>query len=645
MSQAINKPTSKAAKVAQVEEWDSDESSAVPGTIVQAREQAAQPSSRPSRAAESRRRRDAPSDSGYSSQASAPPVIQPPSQGPAQRPATVSPTKANKSKPVIHRIDSARDERRQAISSGAGRQKKQCDDPYCRDPNCVPTTRYERRSTMSHQQPSAPAYAPQHYAHYSNPAMPPPVLPASAMMPPPPRPRAQSTSRTARPVSIHGYSGLSYSGAPSGPPPSQSAYYGYPQQYPSSPSAGYYGSTPPTQTLDYAQASAYVPPSPTSPNVATYPGYPGYSGGMSARAINPGVAGLEMPTAMQPNLGRTMSARRPSERRDSRIPEPESASDSESTSESSESSPEREHRQRRQSSRRGSRAREEAVAVVHHPRRPSVSRKYNTEASIPTTARVRRESSRPREHLRRAPRSDTFYEYPSSSEVNDSDQTQRAVVYRRGAGSSSQSSRRPSVSTTASSGRTKNTSLSSNTDYSRDYSRVILEGPNGRRVAYLSKNQQAQLTRQSQQQDDYKYEKQRLQEERVAAYQREMGGGEPQELTAENIKKSQYRKSASHVSGRSQKSSGSGSKASKSNGIQIQSGDTVLHVYGDAKVEMRQPEDGGPPQFFIASSSGRDSAYHTTSSKSSGSRMGRSRARDDSYKREKIIENEYEEGY
>lgn len=644
MSQAINKSTSNkaAAKVAQVEEWDSDESSAVPGTIVQAREQAAQPSRRASRAAESRRRRDAPSDSGYSSQASAPPVIQPPSQRPAQPPATVSPTKANKSKPVIHRIDSARDERRQTISSGSGRQAKQCDDPYCRDPNCG-ATRYERRSTMSHQQPSAPAYAPQHYAHYSNAAMPPPVLPASAMMPPPPRPRAQSTSRTSRPVSFHGYS--AYSGAPSGPPPSQSAYYGYPQPYPPAQSAGYYGSTPPTQTLDYAQASAYVPPSPTSPNMTTYPGYPGYSGGMSARAINPAVAGLEMSTAMQPTLNRTMSARRPNERRDSRIPEPESASDSESTSESSESSPEPEHRRRRPSSRRDSRAREEAVAVVHHPRRPSVSKKYHTEASIPTSARVRREPSRPREPLRRAPRSDTFYEYPSSSEVNDSDQTQRAVVYRRGAGSSSHSSRRPSVSTTASSGRTKNTSLSSNTDYSRDYSKVILEGPNGRRVAYLSKDQQAQLARRYQQQNDDKYEKQRLQEERVAAYQREMGGGDPQELTAENIKKSQYRKSASHVSGRSQKSSGSGSKASKSNGIQIQSGDTVLHVYGDAKVEMRQPEDGGPAQFFIASSSGRDSAYHTTSSKSSGSRMGRSRARDDTYKREKIIENEYEEGY
>ncbi|CAK4030331.1 Hypothetical predicted protein [Lecanosticta acicola] len=635
---AANKAAKKpAAPVAQADDWDSDESSAVPGTTVLAQrsEPPPQPSPRPAKTADSRRRPDASSRG----KAAAPEPTLPASQRVVQRPASGSPIKP-KSKPVIHRNDSGRDPRAHTVSSATGRQPAtQCDDPNCRDPGCLPT----RRSTVSYHQPQPAPYA-THYAQYPNGAMPPPI--ASMMMPPPPRPRAGSTSRGARPVSIHGYSGLSYSGAQPGPPPSASAYYGYPQPYAAPQAAGYYGSTPSTQALDYPPASPVVPPSPTSPNMTTYPGFPGYAGGMSARAMAPNVAGLEMPKAVQPpGIARTMSARRTNERRDSRLLELEPpAADSESvTSDSSEYESEPERHRRRRSSARDSRPREQ-MTVVRHPKRPSVSQKYYTESSVPTTSQMRREPSRPREPLRRAPRSDNYYEYPSSPGVNDSDPTQRAMIPRRGTTSSSHSSRRPSVSTTASSGRTKNTSLTSNTDYSSDYSKVILEGPNGRRTAYLSKDQQAALSRRARQQqmDDRYAEAQRLQEERVSAYQRAMSGGELHELTAENIKKSQYRKSASHVSGRSQKSSGSGSQASKADGIKIQLGDTVLHVYGDAKVEMRPGEDGRPAHFFIASSSGRDSAY-TASSKSSGSRMGRSRARGDMSKRERIPENEYEE--
>lgn len=254
-----------------------------------------------------------------------------------------------------------------------------------------------------------------------------------------------------------------------------------------------------------------------------------------------------------------------------------------------------------------------------------MSKRYYTENSLAKS----RKQSRPRESLQRSNYSDTNVEYPSSSDRNDSDRTARADVgYRRNTTTSSRSSRRPSVSTTASSGHTKATSLSSGTEYSR----VIVEGANGRRIHYLSKHDQDRLIRQLHQAK--LNDEQRL-EERIADYQNRTSGGAPFDLTADNVKRAN-RKSGSHLSHRSQKSAGSGSK-SRADGIQIKSGDTVLHVYGDAKIEMRPSEDGGPAHLVIASSSGRDSAYGT--SKSSDSRMGRSRGRSErAVKRDSIRE-------
>lgn len=648
------------AHPAQVEDYDSDESRVVPETVVQALQQTGR-SSRNLKPTERshHQRRDAASDSGYSSHASAP-LVSTSSKSPAPAP-TVTPAQTSsrqpqspvKTKPILHRADSARStQRSQTVTNSTPKQLPggQSGDPSCRTPDYSSSSKRnpERRYTFyqpATQQPqryAAPQYQsvdPSQYAQVKAAQM-----SAAQAMPPPARPRSGSISRP-RPLSMNGFA---FDLTRPGPPPSASAWYSYyPQQ-----AQQYLGTTPPTQVAAYPPQSP-VPQSPTSPTMATYPGFPGYTGNLSARQVNPNIPGLEnfksTPTG---GLTRTVSsARRANERpaMPGKFPDPESAeSDSASESESEYSeSEEDDFRPPRRDSYRDPRPQERRTAIVPHPRRPSVSKKYYTETSVPTT-KTRRES-RPQEPLRRAPRSDTGLDYPSSSDINDSDRTQRAVVdrgHRRSTVSSAHSSRRPSVSTTASSGRTKATSLSSMTDYSR----VIIESPTGRRTAYLSKEEQANLIRRLQQQKlDDKAEEQRMREEKIAAYQRNMSGGDPYELTAENVK-ARNRKSGSHshshVSrGKSSNHSGSGSKASqsRSDGIKIKSGDTVLHVYGDAKIEMRPSEDGGAPQLVIASSSGRDSAYQgSTNSKSSGSRMGRSRIS----RRDKPIREEelYDEG-
>lgn len=241
----------------------------------------------------------------------------------------------------------------------------------------------------------------------------------------------------------------------------------------------------------------------------------------------------------------------------------------------------------------------------------------------------------------RDPRFDQYVEYVSSDNTG-SDRTVRAVVDRPRTSyhSSRDSSRRQSMSSHASSGRTKATSVSGATS---DMARLVLEGRNGRNITYLSKRDQAALTERyfRQQAED-----QQRREDDIEAYQNQVRGPRTPELTAENIRKQQNRTSGSHVSGHSRKSSQS-SRPHNGDGIKIESGGTVLHVYGDSKIEMRPGEDGGPAQFVVFSNSAggnsKDSAYHS-SSKSSSSRIGRSRGGSDigSRRRDTIRE---EEGY
>ncbi|KXT07006.1 hypothetical protein AC578_7144 [Pseudocercospora eumusae] len=588
---------------ATVADYDSDGSCVKLGTEVSAKQNASaarpheqqQQQQRTPKQAQPTTRRE-PSDSGYSSQNSTahakgvPTPLSIPARHATRQPASTptSPTKSNTKKPIIQRHDSARS-RSQTTLQPLSKSDDKCDDPNCRHPDCPPNRNKERRKTMYVSQPppsTATTQVPSQYAyaqispyHYSR------------EMPPPPPPRPQSF-----------YAGM-YSASQPGPPLSQSAFYYAPA----------YGQPTAYGEIPASPVTPLVPPSPTSPNAAGYPGYPG--GTISARMPNPNVAGMEPPKlAPNPGLPIRTSARRPDNRP---LPgtypnDPETVSDSDTGSSDYDSEEEYQRRraaaerQRRRSSyveprsksrpRNKSRGHDAAVAMVTHSahsRRPSMSKSYYTDSYVPT----RRSSLRdPRtERLQRAPYSDGP-EY--SSDNFDSDRTARAVVHaRNSAPTSKQHSRRPSVSTNASSGGTKATSLSSVTDYSR----AIIEDSRGRRVVYLSKEQQAELIKQHQRQklQDTLDEQERLANMRFSAasdYQREMSGGvDGYQMSAENIKnlnRTTKPQSRSHISGRSGKSAGSGSKTSRSNGVKIHAGGTVLHVDGDMAMQVRTTNDG-----------------------------------------------------
>lgn len=279
-------------------------------------------------------------------------------------------------------------------------------------------------------------------------------------------------------------------------------------------------------------------------------------------------------------------------------------SESECSSEASHSldSEEEYKRDKEKSRRRDSRIMPPPPVPVS--RRPSIHAR-KTEPPIALSRSLRHKSHH-------TPRSDTAVEYTSSSEQFDSD---RARVGRsRTESSYSGRSRRESISTNASSGRTKATSVSTGSGLQK----VILEDDRGRRrTAYISPEQQSYLKHQYERRRREDQEKQ----ETIERYQQDVGGPR-QDLTVDNVK-GLRRTSGSHVSRGSHKSSSF--KTSRSEGIKIQAGDTVLHVYGEASVEMMPGENGGPAVIKIGSgmaSSTKDSAYHG-SSKGSSSRTGR----------------------
>ncbi|KAK1089082.1 hypothetical protein LTR48_000942 [Friedmanniomyces endolithicus] len=613
---------------AQVEDCLSDESSAKPGTARQAKRRPL--SIKTPKVVQKR----ADSDSGYSSHTGTITQAQTlvATAGLARHAANVSPTK---SRPVVHRSES--ESVRTRASSRSASTSKHCTDPACTDSGCLSKRNPERRYTMSqpidsvqyaaamaqYQQqaraqqippaqkalPSARQY--QYAPQYVQTPMMSPVVPVIV---PQPRPRATSTSRPARPASMYG--SVSYSGQPQqrGPPPSPSAYQSqFPAYYQQYPQPSIYGTTPPNQTLPSYPPQSPIIPSPTS---MPYAVPPVLARTYSTREVSSPIASYGVPkTVAQLPLTQTISARQATSMPGT-FPEPESdETDSELASQSeTDSEVERqEHRQRERERERRDRERRgragDSDLMPPPTRRPSIRKR-----DIAPAAPVRT----PSEPRRRVPRPTPEVDYPSSSEYVDSDRTARAVVERpraRTNSSYSGRSRHPSVSTTASSGRTKATTVSSGSG-SHKY---IIEDRNGRRKEYLSKEQYKELIRRYEVQ---KNEDQEMQE-RAEAYQNQIRGRQPPELTAENIRKAERRTSGSHISGQSRKSSTrSSSKTPKNDGIKIQSGDTVLHVYGDARVEMRQSEDG-TPAFIIGSTSGsaRDSAYH--GSKSSGSQARR----------------------
>lgn len=213
----------------------------------------------------------------------------------------------------------------------------------------------------------------------------------------------------------------------------------------------------------------------------------------------------------------------------------------------------------------------------------------------------------------------------SSSENYDSAGTSRAVLDRRERDrrdASKRHGRRLSVSTAADSYDTPPTSISNGSGYV-----AVIEDRGGSRKVYLSKEQYDDLQRKHDREDREsardRLEEQRMKQERIERYQQEQRAGfERQNLTATNIKQA-GRPSKSHVSGRSQKTTASGSKLSTRGGLTLESGGTMLFLEeGIQAISLKVDDDGGM-RVVIPSGSGREQSYH--GSKSSGSRVARSR--------------------
>lgn len=600
-------------QVAEVEDYDSDESSAKPGTRVRATRRTS--SVRPTQ------RRDTASDSGYSGSSSRSGTANVAAQtqnaiagsSSARQPA---PTNTSGNKPVIHTSDRRPDDTRAPTRSASVSRPSNTERRYTLPQQeyaqqyaawaaKYPEAAAEHRSRLQQQQQQQQ----QQYQSQQTKATP---APAVSNFTSQPRARAPSTSQPTRPVSIHGYGIPSVSNTVHhGPPPSPSAYQNnlaayyqrYQQQLYQQPTA-LLGSTPPTQVIPAYPVQSPIATSPTSPNYGAMPAMQQDYSRYSARA-NANIAGLtydlaKVTMAPQPTLARTMSARQTSgSYMPGAYPEPE-AVESESESEESEVDSSEDERHRARKHKRDSKL------MPPPSRRPSIHTRST--APVAVTSRSSRQS------IQRAPRSDTAVDYPSDHFDSDrTARTARAAVGRpRTESSFSSRSRRPSIST-ASSGRTKATTVSDGSGTRK----VIVEDKYGRRrTAYLSQDQQDTLARQYERERREDEEKQ----ERIEAYQQRVRGPVPTEFTADNIRQAAKRTSGSHVSRDSRKSGSS--KASKPDGIKIQAGDTVLHVYGEANIEMHPGEDGGPAVFKIGNStSGRDSAYYGSSK--SGSRLSK----------------------
>ncbi|KAF2764313.1 hypothetical protein EJ03DRAFT_32901 [Teratosphaeria nubilosa] len=587
-------PEKRAPQAAYLEEYDDDQNKVRPGIVKQATRR---------RASEMRppQKRDAASDSGYSSQNG---VANTNGKDFGAAANTSAARQASRPKAVvIHRTNSQRNQQPPDTSAEASTRNPEC--RYTLPNHYAPEQRAAWNAFYAGQAQYAAQAARANAVRYAQPT------PAQAI--PGTSARRQSISTQARPMSMHGY--IPNAVSPLGPPPSPSVYQSFPayhhpnvQPYQQAPYQGFqqpalYGSTPPTQMMPtYVPASPVTQPSPNQ-MIAPTSAYNQYS----ARQANPAISGFDWGAEhVQPGQKRIESIR---ERQ--RQPQIMSGSwscsdtDSENRSEDSEEELERQRRARK--------------AMPPPARRLSVHRNSITVPEVPRTSRG---------PLHRAPRSDGGAYDLSSSDNYSSDRTARAVVSRpRPESTHSSRSRRLSISTESSRG-TKPTSVSSGSSYQR----VIVEDQRGRRAVYIPKEETEQFLRGLQ--------RLKIDQEQTVAeeYQRGVSGSQVPELTAENIRQAtqptERRASGSHMSGRSRRSAGS-SKTSRTGGIEIKAGGTVLHVSGGGKFEMQAADDGGSARLVVGGSS-RDSAYYG-SSRGSGSRVSR--------RKPKIPEDGYESGH
>ncbi|QIW96084.1 hypothetical protein AMS68_001602 [Peltaster fructicola] len=487
----------------------------------------------------------------------------------------------------------------QRSSSMARRQSTGCTIPDCNDPECQSTRNTERRYVLQRPaaipiQPSASTQS--HPSLHSQPTV--PSVPGAT-----PRPRAHSFVAT-RPQS---WAGIPYfstyatpvpvsTPAPRGPPPSPSAYRNtqIPYQYPT-----YQPHAPYAAQSTYGHSASYM--APTQPHLSSPSETP------FVPIFNPPPAPVVQPQVKEMYNARiSLHGTQPTSvpREHQRLTRHGSISARVSTQPMPGSFPDDED------------ALSDSSMSDYYEDRYS-PRKRDSKVMMPPPA----PPSRPAQIMARpsaripahpAPHSSTSSSHSRSNSYVDSDRTPRQSDIRRQSSTTSSRSRHHSVSTSASSRRTPATTVS--TESRVEY--VTAEDQYGNRQQYSAEDY-ARLKR---------YEaQQKIKAQQTAdaeSYQYAINGS-PDQLTLDNIRQMTDAPSAprSRVSARSRRSAQSGTP---SEGIKISYGETTMQVTGDARFKISHDVEGGP-HLVISPGTGKEKSYYTETSKSSESRIDRSR--------------------
>jgi hypothetical protein len=583
-------------------------------------------------------RRDAASDSGYSSHASNTVASSTLSQ-----PTTGSQHLKQASQPVnqipLSRRDSQRNQPRPERSSSVS----QCNHPHCGDPTCASSQNSERAYTLPHrpsaqrsqtaqfpvQEPGSAlphkstAHYPQHHAGQPVPG----YYNSQAET----RQRAPSASQS-RPTSWaqapYGYAGHYQSSLPQGSP---SAYNRVPHmaQHPVT-SGDWSGGMPPHIISGSPRDpfGGYMPgqPMPIPSNSQAYP--PALHGPYSARAGNPA---LSQEIAIPPAASRTSTQPIISARRGSIMPGsfpkedmafgPPSESES---SESSESEDDRNQRvrheqpRRRESSRRREQRSHRREQEFERTRRALEDKKADDRRLMPPPPQRERErASRPvLKHTQTTPADSRHRSRESAQRASYSDphlysDTDRSTRPSRRYSTKGET-RRPII-THEKHGRSRGPSRPYEEEVvQRQY---VVEDNQGRKFYYNTQDEAIAKA------DRLDYQQR---ESAVEAYQASKRGNvQPVTLTAENVKRAgsaqqqQPKRAASHVSGSSKKSTTSTRLSTSESTIRIERGEDVFNIPGDRTVEIITKD--GDTMIIGPGSPTREKSYHGSSA---GSRAG-----------------------
>jgi hypothetical protein len=602
--------------------------------------------------------RDAASDSGYSSHTSntvsSTSHAQPLSNLRPPPPPTTEHAASDHSKPVIGRSVSQRHQSRPSRTASMSKPPP-CTDKHCGDAGCASKRNGERAYTLPLRQ--QPHHAPQHPQTTQYPVQetaPYPQAPNHPYVPVPHGQQPQSRQHDPSASRSRPTSWVQPPGVPINyqygmtPQANYNAQHHLLQGSPAAYHRSYMGHHQ-SASGDWSGIAAGSPHDPAGLYMQNHgmpippigQAYrPGMAHAYSARQAVPTMSGLD---SLNPSAERVQPSQPiPSARLRSDMPGsfprephnfgPASESSSSSSSESSDSEDEGRRRHARGPRRRDeerSRTRREledrrAMPPPMAPREPGGRRPTLTHTRTTPAITGRTQSREPP----RRPR----HSAPLPLEYVETGRTARPATEKRHTPSFEQRDDYHS-----SSGRNKSGSIS---HVSRVVQQYIVEDGNGRKTYYDTREEaEAKANRLKQQQ----------QTEEAESYQAtRRGNPQPPTLTAEAIKRastSQHRerKTASHVSGSSRKSTTS-SVRTGTESIQITRDGTTFSIPTNTTLQIRQTEEG--ETWVIGSGSPpREHSYYGGSSKSSGSRVGGRRSERGGGRRDTKTEDDgYEPG-